>query len=263
MIKKMKHFFHEKIRKSYSKLTRSHAALSRFILENGDEVPFLSSALLARKVHVSEATVTRFCIALGYSGYANFQKDMQRWIQNRLSPAERVEKTVHEKKDNLYLQIFRQDIQNLQDTIDNLSISHLEEAVRLLVQSERVFVIGLRSSFSLAYLLYHQLTKILTKIILLDPARGVLYDPLVDVGPKDTLVTISFFQYSNWTLQVAEYCKDRRTRILAITDSVVSPPAQISDIVLQVKTASPAFFNSFPKSAPVCYYYWNIAEPCF
>jgi DNA-binding MurR/RpiR family transcriptional regulator len=244
----MKRFFQEKIRKRYSKLTPSQAALSNYILEHSEEVAFFSSALLARKVHVSDATVTRFCLALGYSGYADFQRDLQRWIQNKLAPSERVEKAIHQKKDNLYLQIFRQDLKNLQDTIDNLSIPHFNEAIRLLLQSERVFIIGLRSSFSLAYLLYHLLRKIIRKTVLLDPAFGLLYDPLIDIGPKDTLVMISFFQYAKWTLQVAEYCKDRRARIITLTDNIISPPAQISDIVLQVKTASSSFFNSYTSS---------------
>lgn len=240
--------FHRRVQQKYSKLTRSQAALSEYILKNSEEVPFLSSSSLGHKVHVSDATVTRFCHALGYSGYSDFQKDMQRWIHTKLNPSEQLEKTAHKRKDNIYLKIFDRDLQNLKETIEDLSIHRLEEAVHLLCHSRKIFIIGLRSSFALAYLLHYHLARVLNNVILLDAAYGSLYDPLVDIGPKDTLVVISFFQYAKWTLQVAEYCNDRGTRIVSLTDSILSPPAQISDIVIQVKIASPAFFSSFTSA---------------
>jgi DNA-binding MurR/RpiR family transcriptional regulator len=108
--------FHEKVQRGHSKLTRSQIALAQYILQHGEEVPFLSSVELGSRIHVSDATVTRFCIALGYSGYADLQKDLQKWLQMRLAPSERMEKTPRKKGEDLYLEIFNRDIQNLKET---------------------------------------------------------------------------------------------------------------------------------------------------
>ena len=75
--------FEDKIRRQYSGMTRSQIKLSHYILENSSAMPFFSSAQLAQKVGVSEATVNRFCLAIGYSGYLDFQRDMRRWAQVR------------------------------------------------------------------------------------------------------------------------------------------------------------------------------------
>lgn len=241
----MEHIIKDKIQQHYSNLTGSQRALSHFIIDHTDEVPFLSSSLLARKVGISDASVTRFCTVLGYSGYADFQRDMQRCLQMRLAPFERMEKSARGEKENIYREVYDLDIQNLKETMDGISLSKLEEVISVLSHSQRIFIIGLRSSFALAYLAHHLLTRILAKAILLDTAQGLLFDPVIDVGPKDVLLAISFPRYAKSTLQLAQYSKNNGCRIIAITDSILSPLAQISDLILPVKISSKSFFSSY------------------
>ena len=108
--------FHERVQRGHSKLTRSQVALAQYILQHGEEVPFLSYVELGSRIPVSDATVTRFCIALGYSGYA----DLQKWLQMRLAPSERMGKTPRKKGEDLYLEIFNRAIQHLKETSADL-----------------------------------------------------------------------------------------------------------------------------------------------
>lgn len=242
--------FHDKIRKHYSKLTPRQIALSRYILKNIDEIPFLSITSLSHKIPVSESTITRFCFALGYTGYSDFQKDMQRWIQLKLAPSQRLEKTSFKGKDNFLLQFFNLDMQNLKGTLENLAPSDIQKAIQLLVHSQRIFIIGLRSSFGLAYHFHHQLSRIMMNPILLDGAQALLFDRIINIGPKDTLLVITFHPYAKMAIQVAEYFKEQGCRIIAITDGILSPLAQISDFLIQAKANSPSFFLS--HTATLC-----------
>lgn len=242
--------FHQRIQRKYAKLTRSQAALSRYVMANSEEVPFLSSSELARRVQVSDATVTRFCLALGYTGYADFQKDMQKWVQQKLTPSQRFEKT-RRKQADLSRRIFHRDIQNLQETLETLSFANLESAGLALGRARRIYIIGLRTSFSLASLAYYHLSRIGRNVVLLDGARGLLYDPLIDIRPEDAVLAISFPRYSKETLEVARYAKDQGTRVIAVTDSILSPLAQTSDLVIEVKTESLSFFASFTSGVCV------------
>lgn len=247
----MESVLHEKIRRSYSELTRSQKALSCYILQHNEEVPFLASAELARKVNVSDATVTRFCVALGYSGYADFQKDIQKWIQIRLTPSDRLRKPALKREGNIFMQILERDFRNLGETFDDSTLRKLAEAVRALNHSRKVFIIGLRTSFSLAWLLYYLLSRILRNIYLLDPAYGTLYDSLINIGPKDTLVAFTFSPYIKTTLDVAQYAKKQGCRILSITDSVLSPLALISDIAIRVKIDTLGFIGSYTSAITI------------
>jgi DNA-binding MurR/RpiR family transcriptional regulator len=247
----MNQSFSKRVEEKYPKLTPSQTALSRFIIENHEEVPFLSAAKLARRVGTSNATVTRFCTALGYAGYAEFQKDRQRWLQMKLNPSQQLAQTIKKKKENVYAKIFQRDLQNLKETMEEISFAELGKAVQILSRSRQIYIIGLRSSFSLAYHLHHHLARILENLTLLDAAFGTLYDHLVKICAKDTLVVISFFRYARWTMETAKFAKERKAKIIALTDSFLSPIAKIADVVLQVKVASPAFFSSFTSAISV------------
>jgi len=69
----MENLIPEKILRHSPKFTRSQNALSHYILEHAAKIPFISSAFLARKVQVCNATVYRFCMLLGYAGFTDFQ----------------------------------------------------------------------------------------------------------------------------------------------------------------------------------------------
>ncbi len=241
----MDHLIQDKIQQNYSNLTRNQRALSHFILEHTEEVPFLSSALLARRVRVSDATVTRFCTALGYSGYADFQKDMQRWLQMRLAPSERIKKKPHQQKGNIYRQVYEADIQNLKETMDGNPAPKLEEGMRILSHSKRIFIVGLRRAFALALLTHDLLRQVCPRTVLLDASQGRLFDPMIDIGPQDTLLVMSFPRYSEWTHQVARYAKNQGCLLIAITDSLLSPLGQIADLTLPVKISGKSFFSSY------------------
>lgn len=248
----MKPSFSKRVEERYSKLTRSQAAISRYIIENQDEIPFLSAAELAQRVGTSNASVTRFCTALGYAGFSDFQKDMQRWLQTKLNPSEQLAYSLRQRKrESILGKIFQRDMQNLKETMEEISLAELEKAIKILSKARQIYVLGLRSSFALAYLFHHHLARVYKNVLLIDAAYGALYDPLIGVSEKDALLVMSFFRYAKWTIQAAQYAKDKKAKIIALTDSILSPIVKIADVALQVKAASPAFFNSFTSAVCV------------
>lgn len=241
--------FSQRIEERFSKLTRGQATISRYIIENHEEVPFLSAAELARRVGTSNASITRFCLALGYAGFSAFQKDMQRWLQMKLKPSEQLAQSLRKrKKESIYAKIFQRDLQNLKETMEEISFPELEKAVKILSQARQIYIIGLRSSFALAYLFHHHLSRVYKNVILVDAAHGSLYDPLIGINEKDALMVVSFFRYAKWTIQAAQYVREKKAKIIALTDSILSPIVKIADVVLKAKAASPAFFNSFTSA---------------
>ncbi len=67
----------EKIKSQYSSFTKTQKGIWGFIIQNLEETPFLSLSRLAQQAKVSDASINRFCIALGYDRYVDFQRDLQ------------------------------------------------------------------------------------------------------------------------------------------------------------------------------------------
>jgi len=247
----MNTFFQERVQRKHSQLTRSQVALARYILQHDREVPFLSSARLAGRVNVSDATVTRFCTALGYSGFSDLQKDLQKWLQMRLAPSERLEKIPRNKGENSHLEIFQRDIQNLRETVAELQPDQVRRAVRMLSRARRLFIVAMRSSFGLGALAHSHFSGIRNGVTLVESSRGMMPDLLTDVRPRDAMLAISFPRYTRETLEIAEYVKRRGCRVIAITDSILSPLARVSDLVIQAKIEGLGFINSYTSAVAI------------
>lgn len=247
----MNPFFQERVQRKHFHLTRSQLALAQYILQHDREVPFLSSAKLASRVNVSDATVTRFCTALGYSGFSDLQEDLQKWLQMRLAPSERLEKIPRNKGQNSYLEIFHRDIQNLRETSAGLQLDQVQKAIRMLSRARRLFILAMRSSFGLATLAHSHFSGIRSRVTLVESSRGMMPDLLTDVRPSDVMLAISFPRYTRGTVEIAEYVKGRGCRVIAITDSILSPLARISDLVIQAKIEGLGFINSYTSAVAV------------
>ena len=83
-----------RINQTGRKLSKGQKRIAEFIVNHYDKAAFMTASRLGEKVQVSESTVVRFAIALGYDGYPALQKALQEMIRNRLTAVQRVERCV-------------------------------------------------------------------------------------------------------------------------------------------------------------------------
>jgi DNA-binding MurR/RpiR family transcriptional regulator len=236
----------ERIKAQYSALTKKQKEISRFIIENMEEAAFLSLSKLAHLARVSEASVTRFCLVLGYNGYGELQDDLQSWIKSRITPLIKISKSIPgEEEENAYTKVIDSDLANLESLRNRVPEAQLDQAVKDIVDAEKVYVIGLRSSFAPAYLLAHYLNHIGVSSELLDMQGGRLLDKAIHIGPGNVVVAISFPRYFKDTVEILQYARSRKCRTIVITDSVLSPAAQCGDTVITAKYNTPIPFLSY------------------
>lgn len=236
----------QKIQTQYSTLTKKQREISKFIIENLEETAFLSLSKLAQKAKVSEASVTRFCFALGYERYGDFQKDLQGWIKSRITPLIKIRKSIsNDQRKNIYTKVIHTDLANLEALQEKFPQKQIEQAVQSIIEAEKVYVIGMRSSFAPAFLLNHYLNHIGISSELLDPQAGRLLDRVIHISRNDVIIGISFPRYFKQTVEVLNYAKSKHCQTIVITDSVLSPAAQRGDVVLTAKYHTPIPFLSY------------------
>jgi len=232
------------ISKNYSKLTKSQKKVAEYIIKNPEEVTFLSSKELGEKVKVSDATVIRLSNALGFSGFSELQEMLQSWLKGKLTPSEKLKVTKINRGTDIYASIFNNNIKNIMKTQEEIPTSKFEEAVNILDEAKRIFVVGLRRSHSFAFHLYYNLSRILNNIVLIDSAHGLKYDQIEDIGKGDVLLSMSFPRYAKETSEITKIAKERKAFVIAITDNPLSPISRIADISLHAGYESPFFFGS-------------------
>lgn len=235
----------KKIEKEMEKLTSSQRRVAEYILKNSHEVSFFTVEHLASQTRVSVATVMRLAYSLGYSGYAEFQKELQDFILNDTSPPGRLAVNVKKlNRNKMLVQCAEKQIQNIQKTLEYISEEQAERAVEAILKAKKIYIIGLRTSDSTASYLDEGLNRIGINSELLIPESSRLQSLLAKVSNDSLLISIGLPRYAKRTLVITQIARDQGAQILAITDSASSPLAQMADIYLPCAFESLAFHNS-------------------
>lgn len=240
------------ITEKYSTFSKTNKLIADFILNNYLTASLLSIKELSKRINVSPASISRFAKEVGLDGYPMLQQKLQEIIKKEITPMKEIRNSIHTMEENRSIleSIFNANIESLKVSLTENFFDSFSKAVSVIMASRKVFIIGLRSSHSVAYYLYFMLKQFMDNIYLLNTASWDIYDYLSDANTQDTLIAISYSQYTALTGDVVKYCKKKGIKVVGVTDSISSPIAMNSDISLIAKNVSNAF--SFVSAMSVC-----------
>ena len=223
-----------------SSFSKGQRVIARFIMENYDKAAFMTASRLGSAVGVSESTVVRFAAELGYRGYPGMKKALQEVVRTRLTSVERMKQaeTSMDTRDVLR-DVLRADIHNLQATLDEI------DQVELIRSAKNVYIVGMRTSTTLARFLWLYLNVLRENVFVIqDTAAAEVYEQLMRVKDGDLVIGVCFPRYSNRTVNVMGFARERGAATLGITDSVTSPLNESSTVCLYAKSEMVSFLDS-------------------
>lgn len=220
--------------------------IARYVLENTDKAAFMTAAKLGQKADVSESTVVRFALELGYEGYPEMRKALQEMIRNRLTSVQRIEvaKTVIGSRDTLAA-ILNSDMENILRTQNELDRSQFEAAVDSLLNARHIYILGTRTSAALSMFMGFYFNLLFENVkVLYENTAGEIFEQILRIGPGDVFVGISYPRYSKRTVSAVRFARERGATVLALTDADTSPIAELSDICLLARSDMVSFVDS-------------------
>ena len=224
--------------------SKGQKKIASYILTNYDKAAFMTASKLGDKVQVSESTVVRFAIALGYDGYPALQKALQEMIRNRLTAVQRVEMTGDMSESAVLGTVFKADMQNIRQTIEDLDEANFSRTVDALCEAERVYVVGVRSSAPLAQFLGYYMNFIRDNVMVITSGISDVLEQVARVGEKDVVLGISFPRYSRRTIEAMNYAKGKGATVVSLTDTPLSPLGEASDFCLTARSDMASFVDS-------------------
>lgn len=234
------------INEKRSDMSKSQHKIADYILENPHSIPFLTGAKLAELTGVSEATVVRFATFLGFSGYNDMQKEFAQTIEKRLNTVERLAMSPSEftETEKIIYDHFNEDINNIKQTMEQLSIEDFELAADYILNAERIYIIANRSAYSLGTFLQYYFNIIFDKSQLIHTTESA-FDNIHDINSNDVVIGISYARYTKSTLDVVSYAKEKGAKIIALTDNLSSPITVYANIALFASSDMKSFLDSF------------------
>ena len=222
--------------------SKGQRQIARYLLVHYDKAAYMTAAKLGAEVSVSESTVVRFVMELGYVGYPEFQKALQELIRTKLTALQRVEVTNHLIGEGDVLEkVLQANVENIRHTMDGISRTAVQDAVDALVRARNIYIMGVRSSAMLADFLAYSLQMVFDNVHLVESGGGNdMFRQMIAMGEGDVLIAISFPRYSKRVIKAVEFARNAGADVVALTDSPESPiaPAAAQLLVAQSDMAS-------------------------
>lgn len=229
---------------------------ARWVLDHPLDVALLSMRDQARQAGIQPATLTRLAQRLGFAGFEPMQKlfaaSLRRRPENFHGRAEElIARREHEGDKALLHDIFSGLAEHSRRLSEPKSLAAITAAAKRLAAAERVFCIGLRSSFPIAYLFHYVRALVGDASVLVDGAGGIGVDTLRGIRKCDAVLAISVTPYTRLTVDAVRFAHERGAPVVAITDSTVSPLARLASDVILVGTETPSFFHTMTPAFAV------------
>lgn len=236
----------KKIEESLPNMSKSRRAIGEYIIKNYDKAAYLTAAKLGSLVNVSESTVVRFAIELGFEGYPELQHTLQELIRTKLTAIQRIEITNTRIGDaDILEKVLASDLDKIKSTLDTISRNDFQRAVSAIINARMIYIVGTRSSASLASFLSFYFRLIFSNVTLVQTTSGSeLFEQILRMTKDDVIIAITFPRYSKNVVRSVDYAKKIGAHIVALTDSQSSPIAQNSDSLLLAKSDMASFVDS-------------------
>jgi DNA-binding MurR/RpiR family transcriptional regulator len=241
--------FDSRLRAGFDELSPQLREAARWVIDHPADVALLSTREQARRAGVTPATMTRLAQRLGLAGYDHVRKLYADAVRQRPDNYRGRAEELLARRDS------EGDAALVQDTFaalaHHLTILHAPDAIERftaaanrIARAKRIFCLGLRSAFSVAYMFHYVSSLFGSSAVLVDSSGGIGTDMLRGIGKNDVLLAVSVRRYVRQTIDAAKYAKDRGARIVAVTDSELSPLTALADEAILVRTETPSFFHT-------------------
>ena len=174
--------------------SKGQRMIARYITESYDKAAFMTANKLGRTVGVSESTVVRFAVDLGFDGYPSMQKAMQEMVLNRLTSVQRIEVTNDRIGDqDVVSMVIQSDIEKLRQTSETVERDEFRETVNAILNAKRVFILGVRSVAPLASFLGYYLNYMFNNVhVVTASGSGEMFERIVGINSDDVVIAFSF-----------------------------------------------------------------------
>lgn len=240
------------IEDSYELMPRQMKVVARWLLDHPTEVALLSMREQARRAGVPPATLTRLAQRLGFDGFDRLKEKFANTIRERSECFARSAKELARRKPEGDASVIGDTIDalhgHLSDMADPSMIAALAAAADVMVEARNIFCLGLRSSFPAAYIVHYVGSMLGSPTVLIEGVGGTPNDALRSVGPGDVLLAVTVSPYTRYTVHAAEFAVSRGAKLVALTDSELSPIGKLAAVVIRIRTEAPLFFPTMTPS---------------
>ena len=223
------------IQNEYEFLTSKQKRIADYVLNHPRESANLSISAMSERTQTSAATISRFTIRVGCAGYADFQNMIYEEETNTVafsSLKNRLKTMDGESQENPLLMGIKNSIGLLESLYTPNMIEALNRTADTIWGARHVYIIGMGSSYAVAFYIGFMLRRMRTDVIILDRMDSGLSSCLADLNQEDCLIAVAYSRYTKITCKLLSYYKKQNVPIVVITDAYSSQVSRLAREIL-------------------------------
>ena len=230
------------------KYTKSDEKILEFMETHTDEFLFMSIGEVAKRLEVSEATISRAARHLGYRDF----KEMKNEIIGQKTgkgAAGKIAGTLLKTQGFDIGKWFAMQQECLSSTLENFDQKEFSRAVSQIQSARNIYIHGKNASASSAQLLFFRLRRLGYKVFMVPSGGSEVIEGIVHAGEGDLVIIFSYSKVSVEGKMILEYARTAGYRTLAFTSRLYAPQEQRADINLYVYRGEKEEFHSMTAPA--------------
>lgn len=233
----------ETIKKKYPTMSPKAQKLALYVLSNYKNVAVMNITTLATASGVSNATVVRFAMELGCSGYPQMQQELQQIMFNYYSSLDEIKEMSSPDTRSNYLNQVQDSLEALPCIFKQRDLMTIQKSSELINASKCVFLVGNRVSSPFVTYTQYLLSKY--KIGIRDISRLSMEDEdaVKAAGANGCAIVFALQRYPNLTLKIIETLYKVGVPMIIFTDSELFPYEQYAKYIIYARTSHPLGFR--------------------
>lgn len=225
----------KRIQNSYEALPQAQRSVAEYIVSHYQEIPFQSVTTMAKEIGVSDTTIIKYCMQLGFTGFGDFKRKITDYVQSQASWYNQLEKSLDEiEAQDSYSKVYRTELNNIKNTVANpINRQSYDKLLSMLDQAENIYVLGFRSSAFPAQFLALGLGQQGYRTHSITPGIGDYHETVCRIGAKDLLISFCYSRYAKESIHMIQTAVRAGAPHAAFTDSPLSPSAALADCIFQ------------------------------
>jgi DNA-binding MurR/RpiR family transcriptional regulator len=235
--------YRERIRSNYDRLSKSQKRIADYLMTSHREAAFMTASHMATILDVDVATITRFAQRLGYPGYPELLDEVQALVREEMStgyhPAEGTS-----DEGRAFLRGLANEHENLERTINTISMDSVEKVLGLLRKARRIYVVGQHTGSYMAYNLAIRLNMVGMSAVTVATDAVSAAITMRNLSSDDVVVAFGFSGYVTDVVATLQVAHERGVPTIGIVGSEVAGAARQADVVLVCAASSPLHIPS-------------------
>lgn len=239
----------QRIEENIKNLSPKQLRLANYIEKNYASLAYITITDLALLAGVSETTVVRFVYQLGFSGFPAFKMELRKMIEKLSQPATvsnryRIRQEEYKFPQDAAKAIFTLEMQVMEETFSMLNLNEFQTAIDMIHSAPKVLVVACGANVCLSQALGFGLQVIRPDVYIIEKF-GLSETALIRSLPEETVsVVFNTPRYINETQEILVALKEKKTKVIGVSDSILSPITPFSDVFFQIPVKFVTFFDT-------------------